>query len=124
MRDVAARRAAHARGHAAERWCTLRLRLAGWRILARRYATPVGELDIVAKRGDLIAIIEVKRRHTLEEALEAITPMQRNRIERATAMFLSHHPKWRSLALRFDVMVVIPWRWPRHVADAWRPERA
>lgn len=124
MRELATRRAAEARGHAAERRCTLALRLAGWRILARRYATPVGEIDIVAKRGRLIAIVEVKNRRTLREGLEAVTPYQRNRIERAASVFLSRHPKWRKLALRFDVMVVIPRRWPRHVADAWRPDGA
>ena len=123
-RSVAARRAAHERGLAAERLCTLRLRLAGWRILARRYATPAGELDIVAKRGALIAFVEVKHRKEREGVLETITARQRRRIEDAATIFLSRHPNWRKLSLRFDVMVVSPWRWPSHLPDAWRPERS
>ena len=122
MRDLAARRAAESRGRAAERLCALRLRLTGWRILARRYATPVGELDIIAKRGALIAFIEVKHRRDVHGALETITARQRMRIERAATVFLSRYPKWRKLVLRFDVMVVTPWRWPRRLSDAWRPD--
>lgn len=121
MRTVAARRAAERQGRAAERLCALRLRLTGWRILARRYATPVGEVDIVARRGALVAFIEVKHRRDAREALETITARQRTRIERAATVFLSRHPRWRKLALRFDVMVVTPGRWPRRVTDAWRP---
>ena len=121
MRTLAARRAAERAGRAAERLCALRLRLTGWRILARRYATPVGEIDIVARRGALLAFIEVKRRRDARAALEAITARQRTRIERAATVFLSRHPRWRTLALRFDVMVVAPGRWPRRVTDAWRP---
>lgn len=123
-RSTAARRAAHDRGLMAERLCALRLRLAGWRILARRYETPVGELDIVAKRGALIAFVEVKHRAVREGALETVTARQRRRIEDAASIFLSRHPNWRKLSLRFDVMVVTPWRWPSHVPDAWRPERS
>lgn len=124
MRTVAARRAAERKGRAAERLCALRLRLSGWRVLARRYATPVGEIDIVARRGALLAFIEVKHRRDTREALEAITARQRTRIERAATVFLSRHPRWRKLGLRFDVMVVTPWRWPRRVVDAWRPDGA
>ena len=122
-RSLAARRAAHGRGLAAERLCTLRLRLTGWRILARRFATPAGEIDIVARRGALIAFVEVKQRTARERALETLTARQRRRIENAASIFLSRHPNWRKLSLRFDVMVVSPWRWPYHVPDAWRPDR-
>ena len=123
-RSIAARRAAHARGLAAERLCTLRLRLTGWRILARRYATPAGELDIVAKRGGLIAFVEVKHRRDRQGVLDAISAHQRRRIENAATIFLSRHPNWRKLSFRFDLMVVTPWRWPCHLPDAWRPDRS
>ena len=122
-RTLAARRAAHERGLGAERLCAFRLRLAGWRILARRYATPAGELDIVARRGALIAFVEVKHRKLHRDALDTITTRQRRRIEDAASIFLSQHPNWRKLSLRFDVMVVTPWRWPCHLPDAWRPDR-
>ena len=123
-RSLAARRAAHDRGLAAERLCALRLRFAGWRILARRYATPAGEIDIVARRGRLIAFVEVKHRSNRRGVLETITAHQRRRIENAASIFLSRYPNWRKLSLRFDVMVVTPWRWPYHLPDAWRPDGA
>jgi putative endonuclease len=116
------RQHAFQRGHAAERRCALLLSLKGWRILARGYCTPVGEIDLIAKRGKIVAAIEVKARDTLMKALEAVTPHQRHRIERAAAACLSQHPKWRNLDFRFDVMAVIPRQWPKHVTDAWRPE--
>ena len=116
------RRRAYKRGHTAERRCSLLLRCTGWRILARRYRTPVGEIDLIAKRGNIVAAIEINARRTLTEALEAVTPRQQRRIERAAAAFLSHHPKWSNLGFRFDVMAVTPWRLPKHVTDAWRPE--
>ena len=123
-RSLEARRAAYERGLAAERLCALRLRLTGWRILARRYATPAGELDIVAKRGALIAFVEVKHRKEQQGILETVSAHQRRRIENAATIFLSRHPKWRKLSLRFDLMVVSPWRWPSHLPDAWRPDRS
>lgn len=116
------RRKAYRRGHRAENLCAFVLRLKGWRIVARRFRVPVGEIDIIARRGGVLAMIEVKARRTMTEALEAITPKQRHRIERAGEAFLSRYPKWRNLALRFDLMVVRPGHLPRQIADAWRPE--
>ena len=123
-RSLEARRAAYGRGLAAERLCALRLRLTGWRILARRYATPAGELDIVARRGALIAFVEVKYRKEQQAIIETIGARQRRRIENAATIFLSRHPKWRKLSFRFDLMVVSPWRWPSHLPDAWRPDQS
>jgi len=56
------------------------------------------------------------------KTLEAVTPHHQRRIERAAGAFLSQHPKWSNLGFRFDVMAVTPWRRPKHVTDAWRPE--
>lgn len=108
-------------GRVAEQLCRLSLALRGYRVLARRYRTPVGEIDIVARRGDLLAVIEVKAREDMATAIAAVTPQQQQRLERAAAMFLARHPHLAALAVRFDVMVVAPWRWPHHFADAWRP---
>ncbi len=124
MTGRAPRRTAHRRGLAAERLCVLRLRCAGWRVLARRFASPVGEIDIVAARRRTLVFIEVKYRQGAADALAAVTPAQRVRIERAAAMFLSRYPKWRKLMIRFDVMIATPGRWPRHLPDAWRPRGA
>jgi putative endonuclease len=100
--------------------CALMLRLKGYRILARDLRTPVGEIDIVARRGRAVAFVEVKARDDLAEASEALTRRQRQRILRAGQWFLQGRPDLAGVDLRFDVMLVRPWRWPEHVAGAWR----
>ena len=92
----------------------------GFRILARRFRTPVGEIDIVARRGRTLVAIEVKARDDHASAVEAVTPRQRRRITRAAAHFLSGRPSLAHLTVRFDVMLVMPRRLPLHLRDAWR----
>ena len=116
------RRAAERRGKSAELLCLWHLRLKGYRILARRYKTPMGEIDLIARRGDTLAAIEVKARADFDSAGMAITPRQQRRITRAIAHFLGGRPDLAMLAARFDVMLVAPRRWPRHLVDAWREE--
>jgi putative endonuclease len=94
--------------------------LRGWRILARDWRCPAGELDIVARRGRTLAVIEVKARRDLETAVFAINPRQRRRIARATEAFLATRPDLAPLSIRFDVMLVERRRLPRHLAGAWR----
>jgi putative endonuclease len=108
------------RGRAAELLCVWHLRLRGYRVLARSYRVPVGEIDIVARRGAVVAAIEVKARDTLGAAGEAIAPRQRRRIARAFEHFLAGHPELARLTLRFDVMLVAPYRLPHHLRSAWR----
>jgi putative endonuclease len=119
-RSLAVRRAAYRSGHSGELLAALRLILTGHRILARRYRTKVGEIDLVARRGGVLAFVEVKRRARAADALEAVTPRSQARIRRAAELFVRRHPALAPLALRFDVMVITPWAWPRHVVDAWR----
>jgi putative endonuclease len=114
------RRAAYRRGHAGERLAAFRLLLTGYRILARRYRTKVGEIDLIARRGNVVAFVEVKRRGALAAGLEAVTPQAQARIRRAAEAYIQRHPALAERALRFDVMVVTPWTWPRHIVDAWR----
>jgi putative endonuclease len=114
------RRAAYRRGHAGERLAALRLMLSGYRILARRYRTKVGEIDLIARRGDVVAFVEVKQRAELATGLEAVTPQARIRIRRAAELYLRRNPAFAERALRFDVIVITPWAWPRHIVDAWR----
>ncbi len=120
MSPAPRRRRAERFGRRAEALCVAALRLRGWRILARRFDAGVGEIDIVARRGRLIAIVEVKARRD-GDARAAPDARQRRRIERAAAAFLARHPALAGLDLRFDLMLVRPWRLPRHIADAWRP---
>ena len=117
---TARRRQAERRGRLAELLCRSYLRLRGWRILARDWRCPVGEIDILARRGGVLAVIEVKRRRDFTTAITAIVPRQQRRIARAAEAFLTGRPDLANLALRFDVMLVAAWRVPRHLTDAWR----
>jgi putative endonuclease len=96
------------------------LRARGFRIVAKRYRTPLGEIDIIARRGDLVAIVEVKVRPTLLAAMEAVGRMSERRIEAAADLWLSRQPDHARLSIRFDMVAVLPWRWPVHVPDAFR----
>lgn len=112
--------AAHRRGEWAERLCLWHLRLMGYRVLARRYRTPVGEIDLIARRGRTVAAIEVKARADAGRAAESVQWRQRGRIARALEHFLKSRPDLGDAELRFDVMLVAPRSWPRHLRDAWR----
>ncbi|MDP9196082.1 MAG: YraN family protein [Pseudomonadota bacterium] len=107
------------RGHVSETLCRWALRLKGWRILASRWRTPLGEIDLVARRGNILVMVEVKARPSRVMALEAIHPVQQQRLARAAQVFLAAHPHLADLPVRFDAMLVVPRRWPCHVPDAW-----
>ncbi len=111
---------AYIRGLSAEFLCVWLLRLKGYRILARRYRGPAGEIDIIACRGHLIAAIEVKARANLTEALESVSPRQQRRIARTLLYFQAKHPRLAGLDYRFDLMWVGPRQPPKHILDAWR----
>ena len=117
------RRTAVRRGRRGEGLALWLLRLKGYRILARDLRSPLGEIDIVACRGRTLAVIEVKARDSLLDAAEAVTPRQRERIARAARLFLGRRPAFATHSIRFDVMLVSPRRWPRHIVDAWQEER-
>ena len=91
----------------------------GYRIAARRFRSPVGEIDIVARRGQALIFVEVKARVRLDDAAEAITSRQRRRIVAAAEAWLSVNPKDVSRDIRFDVMLVAPGRIPLHIAAAF-----
>jgi|SRR5690606_6954777 putative endonuclease len=107
------------RGHRGEWIACLALMLKGFRIVERRYRTKLGEIDIIARRGDLVAIVEVKVRPTLIEAMEAIGHASERRIEAAADLWLSRQPDHARLSLRFDMVAVLPWRWPVHVENVF-----
>lgn len=110
----------HRRGHRGEWMAALALRAKGFRIIARRYRTPLGEIDLIARRGDLVAIVEVKVRPTLIEAMDAVGRMSQHRIEGAADLWLGRQRDHARLSMRFDLVAVLPWRWPVHVPDAFR----
>lgn len=111
---------AYRRGHRGEWLAAAALMLKGYRIVARRYRTKLGEIDLIARRGDLVAIVEVKARPTLEEAMFSIGPYAQRRIEGAADLWLIRQPDYARLSLRFDIVAVLPRRWPVHVEDAFR----
>ncbi len=118
MRQAAARRAAEAAGRSAEIVAILWLSCKGYRLLARRAKTPVGEIDLIVRRGRTVAFVEVKARASPAAALAAIHPAQRRRIERAARWFLSRR-RLEGLDCRFDVVAISPRQLPRHLANAW-----
>jgi putative endonuclease len=117
------RRVAYRRGRVAETVAAAWLRLFGYRILARGLRTPVGEIDIVARRGDTLVVVEVKSRSSIAVAAHSLPLWQRRRIVRAAQWYLAGRPALARLALRFDVVLLAPWRPPRHLRDAWNADR-
>ena len=116
------RRAAYGLGHRGERLAAWALRLKGFRILARRYRTPAGEIDLIARRGGTLAIVEVKRRARLADAGEAIRRRQQRRVVHAAQAYLQRHPELDRLQLRFDALLLVPRRLPHHIKDAWNTD--
>ena len=114
------RRQAFRKGHRGELLAAAALMLKGYRIIARRYRTKLGEIDLIVRRGDLIAIVEVKARATLIDAMNSVTTQAERRIEAATDMWLSRQPDHGRLSIRFDLVAIVPWRWPIHVENAWQ----
>jgi len=118
-RTAGHRRKAYRRGHRGEWLAALALMLKGYRILARRHRTKLGEIDLIARRGDLVLFVEVKARRTLKEAMDAIAHGSERRIEGAADLWLSRQPDYGRLSMRFDMVAVLPWRWPVHVENAF-----
>jgi putative endonuclease len=116
------RRGAHLFGLKAESLAVLLLRLKGYSIVARRYAISGGEIDLIARRGDSIAFVEVKARADLEAAADAISATKRRRISRAARVWLARNPWAAGLTLRGDAVFVAPRRLPRHAPSAYRLE--
>jgi len=118
---VARRRLAWLRGRRAEGLAAWWLRLKGYRLMARNFRSGAGEIDLIASRGGILAMVEVKTRDDLSSASEALGARQRARIARAAEAFLQQRPNLARLSVRFDVILVAPGRFPRHLMDAWRP---
>jgi putative endonuclease len=114
-----ARVAAFRTGLSAEARAAAWLMAKGYRILAKRFRTPYGEIDIVARRRNLLAFIEVKARATLDDAAYAVTPRQQARIINAAQAWLMAHPEHAEFEQRFDALLIAPRRLPRHLLAAF-----
>lgn len=107
-------------GRRAEFLCALWLMAKGYRILGFRLKTPQAEIDLLALKGGVVAVIEVKRRRTLTEALEAVSYAQRRRLMAAAEGIRARRPDLAHLPVRLDLIALAPGRLPRHIAEAWR----
>ena len=90
----------------------------GWRILAANLKTHGVEIDLLARKGGVLAVVEVKARATLDAALAAVTPDQQARLRRA-GLALATRPQSEGLSMRLDLVALAPGRLPRHIRDAW-----
>ena len=97
------------------------LRLKGYRILETRFKTPVGEIDLIARKGRLLVFVEVKGRST-KITETPVTRHQMRRITNASALYMQSNETLSSFDVRYDVILIEPGRWPTHMIDAWSPD--
>ena len=116
------RRATYLRGHWAEHVALMIPVVEGYRLLARRYSASGGEIDLIVKRGDTIAFVEVKARHVMDDALIAIGAQKRQRFSRAARAWISRNRWAAGKTFRADAVFVAPGRWPRHLVGAFEME--
>jgi putative endonuclease len=117
--NAAKRRKAERRGRWAESLAIVSYLIRFYRPLAIREKTSVGEIDLVVRRGCTLVFAEVKLRADLDSAAESVSQRQQERISRAASHYLSRNPQFADMNARFDVVCVAPWRWPRHVENAF-----
>jgi putative endonuclease len=91
----------------------------GYRILGFRLKTPQGEIDLLAQKRGVLAVVEVKLRTSRDVALAAVTHRQRERLRRAAEAFAARRRDLQGAAIRLDLLALAPGRWPCHIPDAW-----
>ena len=112
--------AARQSGRRSEVLAAIWLMAKGYRILGFRLKAPQAEIDLLAKRGDVLAVVEVKQRTSLEAALEAVAFDQRERLRRAGVAIAARRPGLQNCGVRLDLLALAPGRLPRHIPDAWK----
>lgn len=116
-----ARQQAERRGRRAELYAAAWLQAKGYKLLARRVKQPIGEIDLIARRGRVLAFIEVKQRPTLDLAQDAVPPETWLRISRVAANWTGRQRHLQNLDWRYDLVAITPWALPTHFRDYWRP---
>ena len=125
-RTTESRKQAYRRGLRAEWIARQILKLKGYQVIAERYKNAFGEIDIIARQGEFLVLVEVKARPTLRECLECITPaMQGKKIKAAKSLLaypgeLAPYMDDPNLTVRFDMICIVPWRIPKHITNAWQ----
>lgn len=115
----AKRQKAQKLGIASETIAAFALRAWGYKIIERNYKTKLGEIDIIARKGDLVAIVEVKARKTLQESIDGVSYQSTKRIEDTADLWLSKQQDAHLISMRFDIVAVQPHKWPVHLKDAF-----
>ena len=110
---------AESAGRSAELIALWYLRLKGYRLLVHRYKSPVGEVDLIMRKGGTTAFIEVKSRATIDGAVISVTPRQSRRIAAAARSFMGRDRKAHAQFCRFDIVAISPYHWPRHIVNAF-----
>lgn len=113
------RKFAEGAGRRGETLAALYLMAQGYRVLARRVKTPVGEIDLVVRRGGTVVFVEVKARSFSRQEADALAAVNRRRIVRAAQAWLIRNPRYAEGGLRFDVIFLAPFAWPRHIVSAF-----
>lgn len=116
------RAAAEQAGRRAESFAALTLQLRGYVIVARRAKNVRGEIDLIARRGQILAFIEVKMRQKTIDPATILTARQMQRIVNGATGWAASRPWTQACQWRYDFILVTPWRWPVHIRDAWRPQ--
>ncbi len=111
--------AAEKRGRRAEFIAAWFLRFKGYRIIERRFRTKSGEVDLIARKGDLVAMIEVKARQSLGQAHDAVGHTAQQRIISAGDYWLAKQADYARLSIRYDIIAIVPHTWPHHIKGAW-----
>ena len=106
------------KGKRSEKLAIVILWIKGYKIMARRYKTPVGEVDLIAQRRHCFVFVEVKRRVSQDQALKSLSLRQQKRIRRAAEFYFVKHPKLKITEIRFDVIAFWSWKWC-HLKNAW-----
>jgi putative endonuclease len=120
---VNSRQEAERRGHRAETIALWYLRLKGYRLLSRRFKCHAGEVDLVMRKGDTTAFIEVKSRRTADDAVISVTPHQAKRISAAAATWMARDAIAARSHCRFDIVAVSSNHWPTHIENAFYGDR-
>jgi putative endonuclease len=110
------------RGLWAESLAVTYLRLKGYRIIERNWRSKLGEIDVLVRKGQVLALVEVKTRGDAALARGAVLGPQQRRLSRALGHYLKTRPELSGLDLRCDVIAFAKLGWPVHIVDAWRPE--
>ncbi len=107
------------KGIMAEKFAKGFLTLKGYKLLDERFKTPLGEIDLIMCKNNLLVFVEVKLRQTIEKAKESIHARNQQRVYSAAELYLQKHPEYTNFEMRFDALVLAPYSMPLHIENAW-----